>query len=123
MSILYFYLNVFETKTETLSIFADNCSGQNKNNYFIWFLHWLCHTKKFAKQIQYNFLVRGHTKFKPDANFGIAKSNFLTKEEVVTPNDLEEAIADYDKIVDPEKKLWEKDGSLYQNFHEGLNLV
>ena len=53
-------------------IHADNCAGQNKNNYFLWYyawrvivgLHW---------SILYSFLVAGHTKFSPDWCFGLAK--------------------------------------------------
>ena len=78
----------------------------------IWFLHWLCHSKKWFKKIVINFLVARHTKFNVDFNFGTAKNRFYTQEEVITPNDLETCIADYEgrKNVDPEKKIWQKDG-------------
>ena len=54
---------------------ADNCAGQNKNNYFLWYLAWrtmmnLHHT------ITYSFLVAGHTKFAPDHCFGLIKEAY-----------------------------------------------
>ena len=51
---------------------ADNCSGQNKNNYFIWYLAWrtIMHLHEW---INYSFLIAGHTKFAPDCSFGLIK--------------------------------------------------
>ena len=47
---------------------ADNCSGQNKNNYFIWYLSWRTH-----ESVNYSFLIAGHTKFGPDRYFRLIK--------------------------------------------------
>lgn len=54
---------------------VDNCAGQNKNNYFLWYLAWrtmmnLHHT------ITYSFLVAGHTKNAPDRCFGLIKEAY-----------------------------------------------
>ena len=51
---------------------ADNCSGQNKNNYFIWYLAWRT-ILQLHNSVSYSFLVAGHTKFGPDRCFGIIK--------------------------------------------------
>ena len=57
---------------------ADNCSGQNKNNYFICYLAWrtILH---LHNSINYSFLVAGHTKFGPDRCFGIIKRAYKVK--------------------------------------------
>ena len=56
-------------------IHADNCGGQNKNNYVIWYYCWrvLC---GFHHSILYSFLIAGHTKFSPDWCFGLLKQSF-----------------------------------------------
>ena len=72
ISLVHHYFGKFGLGETDAYIHADNCSGQNKNNYFLWYyawriivgLHW---------NIQYSFLVAGHTKFSPDWCFGLAK--------------------------------------------------
>lgn len=54
---------------------ADNCSGQNKNNYFIWYLAWKT-ILWLHDSINYFFLIAGHTKFGPDRCFGIIKRSY-----------------------------------------------
>ena len=54
---------------------ADNCSGQNKNNFFLWYLAWRIITE-LHKQTTYSFLVAGHTKFAPDRCFGLIKKSY-----------------------------------------------
>ena len=54
---------------------ADNCGGQNKNNFVIWYYCWriLC---GMHYSILYSFLIAGHTKFSPDWCFGLIKQSF-----------------------------------------------
>ena len=54
---------------------ADNCSGQNKNNYFLWYFAWRT-LMKLHHSITYSFLIAGHTKFAPDHSFGLIKKAF-----------------------------------------------
>ena len=54
---------------------AGNCSGQNKNNYFIWYLAWRT-ILQLHKSINYSFLTAGHTKFGPDCCFGMIKKAY-----------------------------------------------
>ena len=44
---------------------ADNCGGQNKNNFFLWYLAWRV-ANDLHRTIIYSFLLAGHTKFGPD---------------------------------------------------------
>ena len=57
---------------------ADNCSGQNKNNYFIWYLAWRT-ILQLHESINYSFLIAGHTKFGPDRCFGMIKKAYQVK--------------------------------------------
>lgn len=54
---------------------ADNCSGQNKNNYFLWYFAWRT-LVQLHHSITYSFLIAGHTKFGPDRGFGLLKKSF-----------------------------------------------
>ena len=54
---------------------ADNCTGQNKNNYVLWYLLWRAITGRHTN-ITLSFLVVGHTKFAPDWCFGLFKRLF-----------------------------------------------
>lgn len=54
---------------------ADNCSGQNKNNFFLWYLAWRT-IHHLHESIDYSFLIAGHTKFGPDRCFGIIKRSY-----------------------------------------------
>ena len=54
---------------------ADNCAGQNKNNYFLWYLAWRIATK-LHRSVKYSFLIAGHTKFGPDRCFGMLKKSY-----------------------------------------------
>ena len=64
-----------ETKAH---LHADNCSGQNKNNYFIWYLAWRT-ILQLHDSINYSFLIAGHTKFGPDRCFGIIKRAYKVR--------------------------------------------
>ena len=67
---LHHYLN--RINVETIILFADNCTGQNKNNAVLHYLSWRVQTGLNVK-IGLNFLLAGHTKFSPDRGFGIFK--------------------------------------------------
>ncbi len=54
---------------------ADNCTGQNKNSYVLWYLLWRIITGRH-NNILLSFLVVGHTKFAPDWCFGLFKRLF-----------------------------------------------
>ena len=54
---------------------ADNCAGQNKNNYFLWYFAWRI-ASKLHHNIKYSFLIAGHTKFGPDRCFGMLKKAY-----------------------------------------------
>lgn len=49
---------------------ADNCGGQNNNNYVIWYWCWRV-IHGLHENVKYSFLMAGHTKFSPDWCFGL----------------------------------------------------
>ena len=53
-------------------IHADNCAAQNKNNIFLWYYLWRVMTGRHH-DIEYNFLIAGHTKFSPEWCFSLLK--------------------------------------------------
>ena len=57
---------------------ADNCSGENKNNYFIWYLAWRT-ILQLHDSINYSFLIAGHTKFGPNCCFRIIKRAYKVR--------------------------------------------
>lgn len=54
---------------------ADNCVGQNKNNAIIQYLMYRVLTGKH-KSLTLSFMLVGHTKFSPDAYFGLIKKRY-----------------------------------------------
>ena len=54
---------------------ADNCSGQNKNNFFLWYLAWRTRLQ-LHESVSYSFLIAGHAKFGPDRSFGLIKKSY-----------------------------------------------
>lgn len=60
---------------EKLVIHADNCAGQNKNRFTLWFLCWLVCSGLYS-EIELLFLVSGHTKNICDIAFGHIKRKF-----------------------------------------------
>lgn len=65
----HFIDNYIDMEVDTLYIFSDNCSAQNKSNLMIMFLHMLVATGRFAK-IVHHFPEPGHSYLPCDAAFG-----------------------------------------------------
>ena len=71
---------------------CDNCAGQNKNRYMLWYLAWRVMHKLHA-EITLNFLITGHTKFAPDWCFGLVKQLFR-KTRVCSLSELAQVVQD-----------------------------
>ena len=63
---------------------ADNCPGQNKNNYVIWFFQDLIRREVYSR-IDYKFLMVGHTYGPTDRSFGVLERYTSRIETVYTP--------------------------------------
>ena len=74
----------------SVTLHADNCTGQNKNNTMIQYLMWRVLTGLHHK-ITISFMVVGHTKFAPDGCFGMVKRSFRNT-DVSSLADIEEVV-------------------------------
>ena len=64
---------------------ADNCPGQNKNNYIMWFFQDLIRRNIYSR-IDYKFLIPGHTYGSTDQSFGVIERYASRIESVYLPS-------------------------------------
>ena len=88
-----------------LTIIFDNCQGQNKNNTVLELLAYLVKVGYF-KQVNFVFLIVGHTKNSADAHFNCLKRMYR-KSDIFTFDDLIEKLDQSTKVTVVEAK--EKD--------------
>ena len=69
---------------------ADNCTGQNKNRFMMFYLIWRV-LAELHEEITISFLLVGHTKFAPDWCFGLFKRLFK-RTKVNTIEDIAEVV-------------------------------
>lgn len=91
ISYLHHFLENYGLGETDLLLHADNCSGQNKNSFMIWYLLWRCVTHRH-KSIKLFFLITGHTKFSPDAGFGLIKRKYR-RTKIDCLKDIEDVVA------------------------------
>lgn len=70
-SLLHAFFNLHGLGERHVSLQADNCVGQNKNTTITCYLEW-CVVTGLHETIELNFMIPGHTKFRPDAYFGLS---------------------------------------------------
>ncbi len=130
ISFVHNFLCTRTIKTPNIRIHADNCRGQNKNKYVMWYFLWLAATGR-VKHVEFKFMIKGHTQFIVDSNIGhikrelkgsdvfclehweqvINRSAVINKARVVNGND----VYDWKRGLEPYFK--EFDGiSKYQHF-------
>ncbi len=90
ISILDHFFSNYSLGERNLLLTADNCVGQNKNNAVLNYL--IYRTIKQAHQrIDWSFMLVGHTKFSPDAYFGLLKKRYR-RSKVYTYNQIVDVI-------------------------------
>ena len=72
ISFLHDFLFSRKIQTPNIRIHADNCTGQNKNKYVMWYLIWLAATGR-VRRVEFKFMIKGHTHFIVDSGIGHAK--------------------------------------------------
>ncbi|XP_066913328.1 uncharacterized protein [Clytia hemisphaerica] len=72
ISYLHYFFERYGMGETDVYLHADNCSGQNKNNAFLWYLMWRI-LNGLHEKIEYSFMIAGHTKFSCDRCFGSFK--------------------------------------------------
>ena len=92
VSLLDYFFEHYGLGETTVSLHADNCSGQNKNNTTVQYLMWRVLTG-LHNTVNLHFMITGHTKFSPDACFGLVKSKFR-KTPVSSLDDLARVVDD-----------------------------
>ena len=75
ISFLHYFFENFGLGETDANLHCDNCPGQNKNRYVLWYCAWRV-SVGLHKTISLNFLIAGHTKFAPDGCFGLLKQAF-----------------------------------------------
>jgi hypothetical protein len=95
LSMLYWQLQQPhpDSGAATLILHGDNCAGQLKNRYFVWFCAWLLGQSTFAHlgHIHVLYNLPGHTKFSPDRAFAAVKRT-MQRKTVFTPSQMISAI-------------------------------
>ena len=66
---------MLEKVATSVHLHADNCTGQNKNRYLMYYLMWRILTG-FHTEVKISFLPVGHTKFSLDWCFGLFKRRY-----------------------------------------------
>ncbi len=72
ISFLHQFLVNRKIQTPHIRIHADNCTGQNKNKYVLWYLTWLVTTGRL-RHIELKFMIKGHTHSIVDGGIGQTK--------------------------------------------------
>jgi len=75
ITLLHHFFKNYGLKERIVDLHCDNCGGQNKNKFLIWYLMWRVITGRHD-QITLNFMLTGHTKFLPDGCFGLIKQRY-----------------------------------------------
>lgn len=64
-------LQNLEKPTENLTVWTDNCSGQNRNINMIFMYLWLLETVPTLKEVNHKFLLVGHTHMEVDGKHSV----------------------------------------------------
>lgn len=75
ISMLHHFFECYGFGERQLLLTADNCTGQNKNNAIVQYLLYRTIVGLHDK-IDLSFMLVGHTKFSPDAYFGLLKKKY-----------------------------------------------
>ncbi|KAL8585061.1 hypothetical protein ACOMHN_013077 [Nucella lapillus] len=87
ISYLHHFFENYGLGEKTVALHCDNCSGQNKNKYVLWYMAWRVQ-RGLHSDITINFMPPGHTKFAPDWCFGLLKRCFRRQDDVSSLDDL-----------------------------------
>ena len=75
ISYLHHFFDNYGLGEDYVHLHCDNCAGQNKNRYMLFYLIWRT-IHQLHLNIELHFMVAGHTKFGPDWCFGLLKQKF-----------------------------------------------
>ena len=84
LSRFIFHTTIGRTGAKWVIWWADNCPGQNKNNYVMWFFQDLIRRKVYLR-IDYKFLIAGRAYGSTDQAFGVIERYAAKIDTVYTP--------------------------------------
>ena len=84
-SMLYHNHHLRHADQKNLLYMADNCPGQNKNRWMLWFMAYMSIVCPNVERVCLKFLVAGHTKNFCDACFGLCKRS-IKGQDVFSPS-------------------------------------
>ena len=125
ISFLHNFLSTRAIQTSNIRIHADNCRGQNKNKYVMWYLVWLAATGR-VKHVEFKFMIKGHTHFIIDSNIGHIKRE-LKRTDVFCLEHWEQvidrsAVSNKARVVDGNDVYdWKKGLYLYFKEFDGIS--
>lgn len=98
-----------ENYPDTLNLFSDSCSAQNKNKYMMTtLLFYVNYKTTIFKNVNHIFPVRGHSYMPPDRVFGRIEQKLRRKENIVSPNEYYEVFENESSVF-----VYGKDFSIY----------
>lgn len=109
ISLLHHFFENFGLGEQHVELHCDNCSGQNKNKYMLWYLAWRT-LQGLHTSVTLNFMPPGHTKFAPDWCFGLLKQRFR-RCEVSCLTDLCGVVESSTKNINRAQLVGTEDGS------------
>jgi hypothetical protein len=120
-SMLYHNLYLHYQHKTKLMFMADNCGGQNKNCFMMWWLSYMSFACAGFADIELRFLVAGHTKNFCDACFGMCKRSLKGK-DVFSPKDVRQFYADSascNLVANVSEVVWYDWKSFLGQFYDG----
>ena len=90
ISYLHHFFSTWALGETEVHLHCDNCSGQNKNKFMLWYFLWRV-LHGLHTNVHVHFMISGHTKFSPDWCFGLLKQRFR-RTPVSTLADIEEVV-------------------------------
>ena len=115
ISLLQYFFATYGLREKVAHLHADNCSGQNKNHYMMYYLMWHVLTKQHD-EITISFLPVGHTKFFPDAGFGMLKRKF-TVTNVGFLSDIA-SVVNQSTTMNHAQLVWDQNSNVIVNSHD-----
>jgi len=110
VSYLHHFFESFGLGETDVQLHCDNCSGQNKNRFVLWYCAWrVC--VGLHQSISLNFMITGHTKFAPDGCFGLLKRAF--KRHAVSSLEEFEKVVNESACVNQAQLIGKEDGSSF----------
>ncbi len=110
VSYLHYFFQHFGLGETDVNLHCDNCSGQNKNRFVLWYCAWRV-AMGLHQSIILNFLVVGHTKFHPDGCFGLLKQAF--KRHAISSLSEFESVVNGSACVNSAQLIGSEDGTTY----------